>query len=245
MCIKCSLGLITLLQMFLHSSHPKFWLWTTHSRVCHFPVVIILPRLLLSLPGMRTIGLWSQQQGSRMLLSSWRLLVEHLLYPSSSSFLCLLSAGDLCKDHSGLWFLHLFRWRSFSDEDDNSSNRSIIYNIEQDKVTISPVVEKHMQVKKMVVRWKTDTKIYFFQHILLLDDITGLLPPSLKALRSAHAITCGIAMRNIIIRNIKDLETLQKAIKHIPIILDAAMDALVETNVKPAEAEVSMQHCSI
>ena len=47
-------------------------------------------------------------------------------------------------------------------------------------------------------------------------------------------------MRNIIIRNVKDLETLQKAIKHIPILLDAAMEALVETNIKPAEVEVRM-----
>ena len=55
--------------------------------------------------------------------------------------------------------------------------------------------------------------------------------------------TCGIAMRNIIIRNVKDLETPQKAIKHIPILLDAAMEALVETNIKPAEVEVRMWQC--
>ena len=36
----------------------------------------------------------------------------------------------------------------------------------------------------------------------------------------------------------RDLETLQKAIKHIPELLDAAMEALVETNIKPAEVEV-------
>ena len=154
-CIKCSLGLIALLQMFLHSFHPKCWLWTTHSRVCHCLVVIILPILFLSTPGIRTIGLWSQHQGSRMSLSSWHLLVEHLSYHSSSSFLSLLFAGDLCRDHSGLWFFHLFRWRSISDEDDNSSNRSIIYNIEQDKVTISPIVEKHMQVKSVLVEKHT------------------------------------------------------------------------------------------
>ena len=112
------------------------------------------------------------------------------------------------------------RWRSLSLDDDNASTRSIIYNIEQDKVSISPMVEKHMQ------------------HILLLDDITGLLPPSLTALRSAHAITCSIAMRKIVIRNVRDLETLQKAIKHIPTLLDATMEALVETNIKPAEVEV-------
>merc|ERR1711892_40711 len=121
-----------------------------------------------------------------------------------------------------LSFFAFCRWRSLSLDDDNASTRSIIYNIEQDKVSISPMVEKHMQ------------------NILLLDDITGLLPPSLTALRSAHAITCGIAMRKIVIRNVRDLETLQKAIKHIPTLLDATMEALVETIIKPAEVEARM-----
>ena len=93
-----------------------------------------------------------------------------------------------------------------------------------------------MQVSQLFT--KIIIKYFFLQHILLLDDITGLLPPSLLALRSAHAVTCGIAKRNIVIRNVRDLETLQKAIKHIPTLLDAAMEALVETDIKPPEVEV-------
>ena len=47
-------------------------------------------------------------------------------------------------------------------------------------------------------------------------------------------------MRKIVIRNVRDLETIQKAIKHIPTLLDATMEALVETNINPAEVEVSV-----
>ena len=76
------------------------------------------------------------------------------------------------------------------------------------------------------------------QHILLLDDITGLLPPCLTILRSAHSITCRIASRRVVIRNIRDLHTLQRAIQHIPSLLDTTMEALVEPNIQPAEVEV-------
>jgi len=78
------------------------------------------------------------------------------------------------------------------------------------------------------------------KHILLLDDITGLLPPCLAILRSAHSITCRIASRRVVIRNIRDLHTLQRAIQHIPALLDNTMEALVETNIQPPEVEARM-----
>jgi len=116
----------------------------------------------------------------------------------------------------------VLRWRAVSEQDDNTSTQSIIYNIEQDKVSINPMVEKHMQ------------------HILLLDDITGLLPPCLTILRSAHSITSRISSRRVVIRNIRDLHTLQRAIQHIPSLLDTTMEALVEPNIQPAEVEARM-----
>ena len=38
-----------------------------------------------------------------------------------------------------------------SEQDDSTSTQSIIYNIEQDKVSINPMVEKHMQVKNIFI----------------------------------------------------------------------------------------------
>ena len=77
----------------------------------------------------------------------------------------------------------------------------------------------------------------------MLDDITGLLPPCLTILRSAHSITCRIASRRVVIRNIRDLHTLQRAIQHIPSLLDTTMEALVEPNIQPAEVEVKKMIC--
>ena len=117
------------------------------------------------------------------------------------------------------------RWRELEGGTDNSSltsNTSIVYSIEQDKISICPALDRRME------------------HILLADDINGLLPPCLVALRAAHTVTSSIAERNILLRNVKDLETLQRAIAHIPSLLDAAMTALVEPDIKPPEVEARM-----
>ena len=39
-------------------------------------------------------------------------------------------------------------------------------------------------------------------------------------------------------RNVSELETVQRAIHHIPELLDAAMAAMMETNIQPPEVEV-------
>ncbi len=41
------------------------------------------------------------------------------------------------------------------------------------------------------------------------------------------------------LRNYRDIATLQRAIRHIPGLLDSAMASLVETNIRPPEVEVS------
>ena len=40
-------------------------------------------------------------------------------------------------------------------------------------------------------------------------------------------------------RNVSELETVQRAIHHIPELLDAAMAAMMETNIQPPEVEVT------
>ena len=44
--------------------------------------------------------------------------------------------------------------------------------------------------------------------------------------------------QNFSSRNVSELETVQKAIHHIPELLDAAMAAMMETNIQPPEVEV-------
>ena len=39
-------------------------------------------------------------------------------------------------------------------------------------------------------------------------------------------------------RNVSELETVQRAIHHIPELLDAAMAAMMEANIQPPEVEV-------
>ena len=39
-------------------------------------------------------------------------------------------------------------------------------------------------------------------------------------------------------RNVSELETVQRAIHHIPELLDAAMAAMMEPNIQPPEVEV-------
>jgi len=116
------------------------------------------------------------------------------------------------------------RWRKRQQVDDTGSSigSTIVYSIEQDKVSISPAMEKHME------------------HILLLDDMTGLLPPCLLALRASHAATRAMAQKEILLRNVSELETVQRAIHHIPELLDAAMVAMMEPNIQPPEVEARM-----
>ena len=82
------------------------------------------------------------------------------------------------------------------DEDD-ISNSSIIYNIEQDSVSISPSLEKHIQVMPRHVSRVTchmsnvtdPLSRVTCQDILRHEDLTGLLGPSLAALKCAHGVT--------------------------------------------------------
>ena len=75
-------------------------------------------------------------------------------------------------------------------DDDDISNSSIIYNIEQDSVSISPSLEKHIQVRSGHVSYVTcPLSRVTCQDILRHDDLTGLLGPSLAALKCAHGVT--------------------------------------------------------
>merc|ERR1719233_2663892 len=65
-----------------------------------------------------------------------------LAFISGASFITLTILLILCA---------ACRWRAVLEQDDNTSTQSIIYNIEQDKVSINPMVEKHMQVENTCI----------------------------------------------------------------------------------------------
>ena len=48
----------------------------------------------------------------------------------------------------------------------------------------------------------------------------------------------GLNIKKFSSRNVSELETVQRAIHHIPELLDAAMAAMMETNIQPPEVEV-------
>ena len=94
------------------------------------------------------------------------------------------------------------------DEDD-ISNSSIIYNIEQDSVNFSPALEKHIN------------------NILMHEDMTGLLGPSLAALKCAHAITTEMTSTGkLVLTNIKHLEMVKKNIRQLPALSDQAIQVI-------------------
>ena len=90
-------------------------------------------------------------------------------------------------------------------EEDNISSTSIVYNIEQDSVSITSSL--HQQIEE----------------ILLLDDITGLLEPSLAALKAAHRMMGEMVKRKLILTNMKHLNMLRRSLHHIPVLCDAAI----------------------
>ena len=90
-------------------------------------------------------------------------------------------------------------------EEDNVSNTSIIYNIEQDTVSITPSLCKQIE------------------EILLADDITGLLEPSLGALKAAHRMMEEMVTRKLVLANLSHLDHLRRSIHHIPVLCDAAI----------------------
>ena len=123
-----------------------------------------------------------------------------LAFISGASFLLLVLIFSLflfCRSRA----LSLCRAR----EDDNISNTSIIYNIEQDSVSITPSLHKQIQ------------------EILLVDDITGLLEPSLAALKAAHKVMGEMVSMKLILTNMKHLDMLRRSIHHIPVLCDAAI----------------------
>ena len=90
-------------------------------------------------------------------------------------------------------------------EEDSLSNTSIIYNIEQDSVSITPSLCKQIE------------------EILLVDDITGLLEPSLGALKAAHRMMEEMVTRKLVLTNLSHLDLLRRSIHHIPVLCDAAI----------------------
>ena len=117
-------------------------------------------------------------------------------------------------------FLFLFCRRRTLGEEDSISNTSIVYNIEQDSVSITPSL--HRQI----------------QEILLTDDITGLLQPSLTALKvfrstnrildmlilqAAHKMMGEMVTIKLVLTNMKHLDMLRKSIHNIPALCDAAI----------------------
>ena len=85
------------------------------------------------------------------------------------------------------------------------SNTSIIYNIEQDTVSITPSLCKQIE------------------QILLADDITGLLEPSLGALKAAHRMMEAMVTRKLVLTNLSHLDLLRRSIHQIPVLCDAAI----------------------
>ena len=68
----------------------------------------------------------------------------------------------------------------------------------------------------------------YSQHILLLDDITGLLTPSLAALKSAHAVTAEMsAAGQLVLTNMRHLNMVRRCISQIPILCDQAIQVMV------------------
>ena len=133
-------------------------------------------------------------------------IIVILAFISGASFLLLVLIFSLflfCRSRA----LSLCRAR----EDDNISNTSIIYNIEQDSVSITPSLHKQIQ------------------EILLVDDITGLLEPSLAALKAAHKVMGEMVSMKLILTNMKHLDMLRRSIHHIPVLCDAAIQVTLNT----------------
>ena len=109
-----------------------------------------------------------------------------------------------------------------SDEDD-VSNSSIIYNIEQDSVNFSPALEQSIN------------------NILVHNDVTGMLVPSLAALKSVHAITKELTTegQTLVLSNIRHLEMVKRQINQLPSLSDEAVQALVAVEINPVEVEVN------
>jgi len=122
-----------------------------------------------------------------------------------------------------IMILFLFCRNRRSRDDDDISNSSIVYNIEQDSVNMNPALEKHIQ------------------DILLHDDITGLLDPSLKALKAAHAVTAEMsAAGQLVLTNMRHLHLVRRSITQLPLLCDMAIQALITTEVNPMEVEARM-----
>ena len=108
-----------------------------------------------------------------------------------------------------------------SDEDD-ISNSSIIYNIEQDSVNFSPALQQSIN------------------NILVHNDVTGMLVPSLAALKSVHAITKELTAegQTLVLSNIRHLEMVKKQINQLPSLSDEAVQTLVAAELNPMDVEV-------
>ena len=109
-------------------------------------------------------------------------------------------------------------------EQDDISNNSIIYNIEQDSVNFSPAFEQSIN------------------NILVHNDVTGMLVPSLAALKSVHAITKELTAKGqtLVLSNIRHLEMVKKQINKLPSHSDEAAKTLVAPELSPVEVEVDI-----
>ena len=136
-------------------------------------------------------------------------IIVILAFISGASFLLLVIIFSLflfCRGRA------VSLWRRA--EEDNVSNTSIIYNIEQDTVSITPSLCKQIE------------------QILLADDITGLLEPSLGALKAAHRMMEEMVTRKLVLTNLSHLDHLRRSIHHIPVLCEAAIQ--VGIAIKPA-----------
>ena len=95
-----------------------------------------------------------------------------LAFISGASFISLIIILSLFAFCRFVWTLLLnnvhinclSRWRSFNRDDDTSSSHSIIYNIEQDRVSFNPIMEKQMQVvlSQKLSKLAFDSSISYF-----------------------------------------------------------------------------------
>ncbi|XP_023340894.1 uncharacterized protein LOC111710924 isoform X2 [Eurytemora carolleeae] len=121
-------------------------------------------------------------------------------------------------------YVGLLMYRRFGQDKPTDVACCIVYNIEQDKVCISPETEKKLE------------------HILILDDITGLLPPVLQVLKCVHSLMEQVSSQSLLIRNPKDIGPLERAIRHIPFLLDSAIQTVIVTNIHPPSVDTRIQN---
>ncbi|XP_023340890.1 uncharacterized protein LOC111710924 isoform X1 [Eurytemora carolleeae] len=138
-------------------------------------------------------------------------------------------------------YVGLLMYRRFGQDKPTDVACCIVYNIEQDKVCleISCCIVYKIDRAKVCISPETEKKL---EHILILDDITGLLPPVLQVLKCVHSLMEQVSSQSLLIRNPKDIGPLERAIRHIPFLLDSAIQTVIVTNIHPPSVDTRIQN---